>query len=71
MAGSAEEVDHENAAFPHFVQETEELAAEDPLRAPEETADDISQKSPRLLPPPKTAGIFPPLRSPTRTAPSC
>ena len=42
MAGSAEEVDHENAAFPHFVQETEELAAEDPLRAPEETADDVS-----------------------------
>lgn len=44
MAGSAEEVDHENAAFPHFVQETEELAAEDPLRAPEETADDVSEE---------------------------
>ena len=44
MAGSAEEVDHENAAFAHFVQETEELAAEDPLRAPEETADDVSEE---------------------------
>lgn len=43
-AGSAEEMDHENAAFPHFVQETEELAAEDPLRAPEETADDGSEE---------------------------
>ena len=37
MAGPAEENDHENTLFPHFVQETAELAAEDPLSAPVET----------------------------------
>ena len=37
MAGDASEIDHENS-LPHFQTETEELAAEDPLTAPEETA---------------------------------
>lgn len=36
MGGSAAEIEQENA-FPKFQQETEALAAEDPLRAPEET----------------------------------
>ena len=36
MGGSATEIEQENA-FPKFQQETEALAAEDPLRAPEET----------------------------------
>ena len=40
MAGSDAETDHENAAFPHFLQETEELAAEDPLSAPVEVPED-------------------------------
>ncbi len=35
MGGSATEIEQENA-FPKFQQETEALAAEDPLRAPEE-----------------------------------
>ena len=35
MGGSAAEIEQENA-FPKFQQETEALAAEDPLRAPEE-----------------------------------
>ena len=43
MAGSAAEVDHENAVFPHFQQETEELAAEDPLSAPEETEESVEE----------------------------
>ena len=37
MAGDASELEQENS-FPHFLTETEELAAEDPLAAPEETA---------------------------------
>ena len=36
MGGSTAEIEQENA-FPKFQQETEALAAEDPLRAPEET----------------------------------
>ena len=36
MEGNAAEIEQENA-FPKFQQETEALAAEDPLRAPEET----------------------------------
>ena len=43
MAGSAAEVDHENTVFPHFLQETEELAAEDPLSAPEETEESVEE----------------------------
>ena len=43
MAGSAAEVDHENAVFPHFQQETEALAAEDPLSAPEETEESVEE----------------------------
>ena len=46
MAGSAEENDHENALFPHFVQETAELAAEDPLSAPVETLEAEAAETP-------------------------
>ena len=46
MAGPAEENDHENALFPHFVQETAELAAEDPLSAPEETLEAEAAETP-------------------------
>ena len=46
MAGTAEEIEHENS-LPHFVAETEELAAEDPLAAPvsEETAEEQPAES--------------------------
>ena len=37
MAGDASEIENENS-FPHFLTETEALAAEDPMAAPEETA---------------------------------
>lgn len=37
MAGSSEELDSENS-LPHFVTETEALAAEDPLSAPEDNS---------------------------------
>ena len=37
MAGDASEIENENS-FPHFLTETEELAAEDPMAAPEEAA---------------------------------
>ena len=37
MAGDASEIEKENS-FPHFLTETEALAAEDPMAAPEETA---------------------------------
>ena len=46
MAGPAEENDHENALFPHFVQETAELAAEDPLSAPVETLEAEAAETP-------------------------
>ena len=46
MAGPAEENDHENALFPHFVQETAELAAEDPLSAPVETLEAETAETP-------------------------
>ena len=37
MAGDASEIENENS-FPHFLTETEALAAEDPMAAPEEAA---------------------------------
>lgn len=37
MAGDASEIEKENS-FPHFLTETEALAAEDPMAAPEEAA---------------------------------
>ena len=46
MAGPAEENDHENTLFPHFVQETAELAAEDPLSAPVETLEAEAAETP-------------------------
>ena len=46
MAGPAEENDHENALFPHFLQETAELAAEDPLSAPVETLEAEAAETP-------------------------